>query len=234
MKLVKSQGFIFKITNFKDNDKLVHILTPEKGKILVTAKGVRSIKSRRAGHIDLCNINTLSLHKGSKFFYLTGTQNIYSFRNLKESCTYYLFYICELIDKSPIEPEDSRLLFRLLSEILVLANKSNIEKLIAFFEINLLTKLGFKPELETYAGSNTPLSKDRPIFLSQSILGFTRQGNTIVNPSVIKCQRFFLANTTKRVLSLNIPENIQASITSIQKSWLQEQFDTKFRSLEFL
>ena len=88
MKFYKTTGFIYKIQNYADADKLVWILTKNNGKVNSIAKGVKKVTSKRAGHIDILNYNQFSFHKGRNLDTLTETKIINSFNDLKKDRTF--------------------------------------------------------------------------------------------------------------------------------------------------
>ncbi len=64
MKQINTKGIILSRTNFGEADRILTILTPDNGKIRLIAKGVRKIKSKLAGGIELFAVSHISYIKG--------------------------------------------------------------------------------------------------------------------------------------------------------------------------
>lgn len=64
MKPINSQAIVLGRTNFSEADRILTVLTPDHGKIRLMAKGVRKIKSKLAGGIELFGISDITFIKG--------------------------------------------------------------------------------------------------------------------------------------------------------------------------
>ena len=64
MKQTVTQGIILTRTNFGEADRIVTIITSDQGKIRGLAKGVRKVKSKLAGGIELFSISHISILVG--------------------------------------------------------------------------------------------------------------------------------------------------------------------------
>jgi DNA repair protein RecO (recombination protein O) len=71
MPTYQTTGIVLGRTNFGEADRILRVLTPDKGKISVMAKGVRRIKSRSGGHLELFGEVTLTLATGRNLDVLT-------------------------------------------------------------------------------------------------------------------------------------------------------------------
>lgn len=64
MKQLVTEGIILSRTDFGEADRILTILTPDQGKLRLLAKGVRRVKSKLAGGIELFSISTITFVKG--------------------------------------------------------------------------------------------------------------------------------------------------------------------------
>jgi DNA repair protein RecO (recombination protein O) len=64
MNTIVTQGIVLRRTNYGEADKIVQFLTPDNGKISVVVKGVRRLKSKMAGGVELFSISSLTFMKG--------------------------------------------------------------------------------------------------------------------------------------------------------------------------
>lgn len=60
MKQLTTKGIVLKRTNYREADRIITVLTSNQGKIHLLAKGVRKIKSKMAGGIELFSINDIT------------------------------------------------------------------------------------------------------------------------------------------------------------------------------
>jgi DNA repair protein RecO len=84
----------------KESDLLVTLLTPNLGKIVAIAKGIKNIKSSRLGTIQLGNLIKAQLYQKNDFLWLSESQTIVSFLQTDKSLAQLnlLFYFLEIIN----------------------------------------------------------------------------------------------------------------------------------------
>lgn len=64
MKQLTTQAIVLSRTDFGEADRILTLLTPEYGKLRVMAKGVRRVKSKLAGGIELFSVSDIAFIKG--------------------------------------------------------------------------------------------------------------------------------------------------------------------------
>ncbi len=146
MKHLRTEGIIIKRRNIGEADRLLTVFTKTDGKIIVKARGIRKIPSRRSAHVELLNLASLSLYKGSKFPVLTEATSLETFADIKNDLNKvgFAYHICELIDGLCPENQENRAVFSLLHNVLVrLEKEEEIAEVIHGFEVELLTVLGY-------------------------------------------------------------------------------------------
>ena len=146
MKHLRTEGIIIKRRNIGEADRLLTVFTKTEGKIVVKARGIRKIPSRRSAHVELLNLASLSLYKGSKFPVLTEATSLDTFSDIKNDLNKvgFAYHICELIDGLCPENQENRAVFTLLHNVLVrLEKEEEIVEVIHGFEVELLTVLGY-------------------------------------------------------------------------------------------
>lgn len=153
MRNYKTTGVVIKRNNYSEADRIVTVFTKHFGKLRILAKGVRRIKSRRSGNIELFNLANITLHSGSKIDLLSEAEVINSYQFLKKDLykVGWAYHLCELIDGFCAEGVDYQKTYSCLIKTLehLDSAKDNIPGAIAFFETNLLQELGFWPHNET-------------------------------------------------------------------------------------
>src|SRR5688572_3433628 len=64
MNQLVTEGIILSRTDYGEADRIITLLTPEHGKLRLMAKGVRRVKSKLAGGIELFSVSTITFVKG--------------------------------------------------------------------------------------------------------------------------------------------------------------------------
>lgn len=64
MKQIITRGIVLSRTNYGEADRIISLLTPDQGKVRLLAKGVRKIKSKLAGGIELFSTSEISFIQG--------------------------------------------------------------------------------------------------------------------------------------------------------------------------
>ena len=146
----RAQAVVLGHIEYGEADRILRLFTYEKGKITAIAKGVRKIRSRKAGHLEPFTHVNLFLAKGRDMDIITQAETVNGFMGLREDLerVAYANYIVEVLDRFTYEEGPNLGVFRLLVNTLGrLEKQDNLETVIHFYEIRLLDLLGFRPEL---------------------------------------------------------------------------------------
>ena len=139
-----------KRSDFGEADRLLTLYTPKLGKMRAIAKGVRKPTSRKSGHLELFTHSQLLIAKGRNLDIVTQAETIHAFRPLREDLlrTGYAYYVAELMNLFVEEGVENRPLFDLLLAMLGwLGDASDLDLTTRFFELHLLSLLGYRPQL---------------------------------------------------------------------------------------
>ena len=155
------KGIVLKTQDYKDSDKLLTILTLEKGKILVKARGVKKAKSKFKAFCQSFCFAEFELVSGNGGYILTGVNEIENFYNLTADIEKFSFAFCvlELLDKICMENQEYVKVFVEALKCLQQMSYSNLNSkfcLIKFF-INVLYYEGFNINLNKCTCCKTPL-----------------------------------------------------------------------------
>jgi recombinational DNA repair protein (RecF pathway) len=145
MPTTTTEGIIIKRRNYGEADRILTVLTPYKGKISITAKGVRRITSRRAGNVEVLNKVRLHIFEGKGLSVLTEAESIETFSKIKSDLVLssYGSHLIELIDRLIPDNQLNPNAYNLLATTLTLLEVNPRQIWIRSFEIKLLAELGF-------------------------------------------------------------------------------------------
>ncbi|MBU1085072.1 MAG: DNA repair protein RecO [Candidatus Beckwithbacteria bacterium] len=142
----KLEAIILKRINFSEADRLVTVLSKTRGKVVLVAKGVRKLTSRKKGHLELFTHAKLQVVKTKGLGIITEAETINNFPNLRKNLNRVriAYLLAELIDKMTAEGQEQQEVFELLFDSLATLNsKSATKNFILNFEKQLLEFLGF-------------------------------------------------------------------------------------------
>ncbi len=146
----QTEAIIIKKTKLGEADRILTLYTPHLGKIQAVAKGVRRPKSKMAGHLELLTYSLVSLARGRNLDTITGSQTINSFLPVKNDLwlTASALYIAELVNQFTADQVENYPLFQLLLGAMEqLCQTNDPELVLRYFELNLLGRVGYRPQL---------------------------------------------------------------------------------------
>jgi len=150
-RLYRTEAIVLRRSDLGEADRLLTLLTPERGKLRVVAKGVRKIASRKSGHVELFNRVGLLIARGrGEFDIVSQAETIEPYRALREDLhrSTYAHYAAELVERFAEEGSAQPELFDLFSDALLwLSTASDLALTARFFEVRLLTLAGFQPQV---------------------------------------------------------------------------------------
>jgi DNA repair protein RecO (recombination protein O) len=150
-RLYRTEAIILRRADLGEADRLLTLLTPERGKLRAVAKGARKIASRKGGHVELFNrVNLLIARGRGEFDIVSQVETVEPWRALREDLnrSTYAHYVAELIDRFAEEGTAQPELFDLLADALGwLSTAEDLDLAARYFELSLLTLAGFQPQM---------------------------------------------------------------------------------------
>lgn len=153
MNQIVSQGIILSRTDFSEADRIITLLTPDKGKLRLIAKGVRRPKSRLAGGIELFSVSDITYVKGrGEIGTLISARLINHYGKIVHDVNRTMLgyeLIKQLNKVTEDQPEDEY--FTLLQQAFIALDTASISTdIIQFwFAAQLLGHAGYSPNLYT-------------------------------------------------------------------------------------
>ena len=81
-KVYKTEAMILRRRSVGEADRIFDIYTPNLGRLRLKAKGVRRIKSKLAGHLEMMAVIELVIASGRQLDVITGARNKKIFTDL--------------------------------------------------------------------------------------------------------------------------------------------------------
>lgn len=212
MKTLTTNGIILKRTSYNDADRILTIYTEDLGKITGLAKGIRKMKSKKRGDLELFNNTKLHLAKGKTWYIVTQTELIDDFNNIKlnSNTTTWAFFIAEVFERFTNEEEENDRLYNFMIKTFKSLDLHNDNfHIVNAFLIKILNMSGFFNQRITEKTS----SKIEKEYI-----------NTLLN------EKFDIINKlTNEIYSTELANNINKLITNQTEEILGKRLKTKIQ-----
>lgn len=153
MALHKTYAIIIGFYSLGEADKIIVFYTKDYGQIRAVAKGVKKLKSKLVGKLELLSYGILVFYErvNKDLHIINSFDTIETFQAIREDLLKiaYCSYIAELVQRVKHEGEIDPDTFDMIIDILYMMKTSNDPELITrVFELRLLERLGFSPRLD--------------------------------------------------------------------------------------
>lgn len=149
----KIKGIVVNSAQWGDNDKMLTVLTREKGVISVAAKGVKSLKNKNSSAVQpLCYSEFVLSYRGEAYS-LSSAEVIEGFYALREDVLLlaYGVYFAQLaafvVGRNNLAEDEVRLLLNSL--YMLCKDKDRMEIIKCAFELKICEYAGFAPYVES-------------------------------------------------------------------------------------
>jgi DNA repair protein RecO (recombination protein O) len=143
-----SEGIILSRKNYGEADRILVVFTKSYGKLSLLCKGIRKIKSKKRGHLEIFSEIKFSAVEGKGFDIMTEAETINDFSGVRINLNKIslAYYFCEVVNKITHEDNTQSLVFNHLSSALSdLEYETELKKLRLKFIYDLLTEMGYWP-----------------------------------------------------------------------------------------
>ena len=149
LRTYSSEAIILARKNYSEADRILIVFSKNFGKLSLLAKGIRKLKSKKRGHLEIFSHIKFSATKTNAIDILTEVETINTFSKVRANLNKIslAYYFCEVVTKTTREDEIKNEVFNLLINFLKrLENETSLKKLRHEFLFKLLEELGYWPE----------------------------------------------------------------------------------------
>ena len=164
----ENTAIVLRHANYRDNDRMVTLLSPSRGRIDAIIRNCRKPRSHNLNSGELFALGDYMMHENGGHITVTSVRLIETFYPLRTdydrlTCGIYLLNLAEAVAE-PEQPEQE--LFMLLLHTLSRLTFSDQEwkPLLAGFLLHFSACQGFKPRLNHCVCCGNRLAEDRPVF----------------------------------------------------------------------
>lgn len=218
MKIISVDGIVVSTTPFKENSKILNILTKDYGIIGCVSKGCKSIKSKLRSISEKFAYGTFHLYykENGLSTLIDGDIKDY-FINIRSDIikVSYLTYICELAFNVYKESNSEDIYPMLESALLKIEEDFNPRIITNILELQFLNYLGINLNLDNCVVCGST----KIVTLSLSKGGYVcqqhRTNEAILGEKVMKLLRLYNYVDISKISSLDIDENVSKKISEI-------------------
>lgn len=239
----QTEAIIIKKTKLGEADSILTLYTPHLGKIQGFAKSLRKPKSKMAGHLELLTHSMVTLARGRNIDTITGAQTITSFLPLKTDLdlTSYALYVIELVNQFTPDHLENYPLFQLLLETLGrLCEPGDKALALRHFEMHLLEKSGYRPQLQHCLSCRTDLQPTINSFCA-NLGGMlcpdcsrTQPMTSILSVNAQKVLRLLQGDDYNMVSRLKIDIALSGELEGVMRSYLRYLLEREVKSAAWL
>jgi DNA repair protein RecO (recombination protein O) len=223
-------------------DRILVLYTRERGKLSAVAKGVRRPRSRLAGSLQLFCQAEVQLAAGRSLEVATQARAVDAFYHLRDDMARYSHasYLAELLDAVTEEGLADPGLFELLVGTLsALDSGADPTTLTRAFELKLLGRLGYGPELESCASCAAQIgAKARGFSVTQGGVLCARclasGGGAQLSAAGLRALRDLRDLETDRLAPRRLNAATRQEVGRLMKAYLAFHIGRELRSAVFL
>jgi len=242
-RVYRTTGIIIKRHKFGEADRLLTIFTADCGKVRAIAKGAMRPGSKLGGNVELLTHSQLMLARGRNLDIVTQAQAIDNFLPIRDSLELMScgFYLSELVDTFTEENVEDRELFDLfLNTLLELAAAKDGERILRYFELRLLSHLGYRPQLQKCANcSKLPLPEVNYFSPAQGGVlcrncGYPDMGARTISINALKVLRLWLRCDFATASRVKLSIELTREIKSLMRENIRYILEKQLKSIEWM
>lgn len=235
------RGIVLRATDTGEADRILTVLTAEKGRLTVVAKGARGRRSRVTACTDLLVYAELTLSESRGWQYLTEGNTLELFDGVRRDVELLALgcYFAELTEAVCCGgEEDGAFLPLLLNALYALGTLRRPQALVkAAFETRLCALAGFAPLLDGCAVCGRSEPKEPVLDLRDGVLRCAacgiRETGAALTPAALAAMRYVLRCNEKKLYSFDVTGGDLTCFARAAEGFAEARLERRFATLEF-
>ena len=237
---IKTKGIVLKVQDYNENDKLLAVLTEDRGVIYAYASGAKRMKSALSTVSSMLCYGEFVFFKNREKYTVDSAESERLFFGIRKDLDSlaYASYFCELCLSAANPEEDSKDILRLLLNTLHMLENKKVHPamLKAIFELRLMSIIGYSPDL--IACSECGEFETEPMYFNHytgELYCCVCKGNgTNAYPlEVILAMRHIVFSETDKLFSLIVSDSSLHLLESVAEKYLTSVLKKDFNTLKF-
>lgn len=237
-----TKGLVLRETEYKENDKLLSVLTQELGLVTVKARGVKRKNSPLKSGCQLLTYSEFTLYERNGYYTVNEAEPIAMFLGIRTDIELLSLgaYFAQVLETVSPEGQGSGEILALgLNSLYALSELKKPQVLVkAVFELRLMCLSGFGPMLDGCAGCGEPAA-DYFLF-QEGVLrcdvckraGSSGEGRRLGH-GVLAAMRHIADCPKQQLFSFTLPEDALKALGEVTETFLLAQLGQGFSSLNF-
>lgn len=235
-------GLIIREKDIGDNDKLVTVLSRDKGIISAYASGAKSIKSKKGAATCLLSYSSLTVKKKGESYRITEASPIRVFFRTGDDIEALSLaqYFCELALHHAPDDENSEYVLRLFLNALhfLCEKKRNIHLIKAIVELKLMSLIGYMPDL---VACKTCMKYESELMYFDTFEGVLycsgcasyEKSFAVINGTLLMAMRHIIYADFEKIFFFTLPDQAAVALSSITEKYLISKTEYNFKTLQF-
>ena len=240
---IVTKGIVLRETQTKEADKILTVLTAERGRLAVIARGARRKNSPLAAASELLAFSELVLYEQRGWLMMSEGSTVELWNGIRRDVELLALasYFAEMTESVTGEGEPAgEVLALLLNALYALDTLKKPRALVkAAFELKLLSLVGYEPLAAACAVCGATAPKE-PLFdaaegvvLCRACAGAAGPGLLPLDPGSLAAFRHVLGVEQRRMLSFELRGETLARFARACESFARVQLERDFRTLDF-
>lgn len=236
------QGLVLRVTPYKETDAILSLLTADRGKVTVKARGLRRKNSPLIASCQLLAYSEFTLFEHRGLFTVNEAHPINLFQDLrgdieKLSLATYFAQAAELISQ---EDAPSPELLSLVLNCFYALTRLNTpqDQVKAVFELRIACLAGYEPDLYRCHQCGNPLPDRFDLTQGQLECNTCRDPYSSgirmpVSPGALDAMRYIVGCDEKRLFGFRAGGDTLEQLSQISEGYLTTQLERGFSALDF-
>ena len=239
---LSTRGLIIKEQNIGEQDKLVTVLTEDRGVIRAFVRQGKNIKSKNAAATALLSYSEFRIYQSKDRYIIDSAELLELFYDLRRDIEKLALaqYFCELASfYAPQDTPSHDFLRLLLNSIYLVTKGQKPNKIIkAAFEMRLLSMAGYMPDLLACRHCGAYESTIMYLLVEEGALVCSNcypGGSTALalSKGVLTALRHTIYADFSKLFSFDLPVPAQEQLAHVAEHYVKNQSDRTFQTLEF-
>jgi DNA repair protein RecO (recombination protein O) len=242
MGLYRTEAIVLGYRDLGEADKILTLLSPQRGKIHAVARGVRRPRNRLVGGTQLFSYSSFLLMEGRNLDIVSQCEikeSFYRIRGNLDLMAYGLYFAELLRASTPLEDKNQELFRFFLKTLYVMQEWEDLELFSRIFEIKLMAIQGFAPEIHrcvSCGGAPSGVVRFSPQLggiLCRKCLKKDEKA-LFLAPAALDAMKKMLKETYESLITSNVEEDVKKQLKSAMRPFVLHHLDRKLKTIQFI
>lgn len=242
-RLYRVNAIVLKRSDVGEADRLLTLLTAERGKIRAVAKGARKPAARKTGHVELFNHVALLIAVAREIDIISQADTLDPFMRIREDLDRlsYAYYFAELADRFLEQEVEHREVYALMLQALHwIETARELPRTARYFELHFLDELGYRPQLFNCVNCKEPLEPEENFFSPEAggVLNprcrDAQRDAIVISLNALKVMRYLQTRDYAGIQDLKLSPDVERETEALLHYYITHLLERDLKSVDFL